>query len=168
MIDKNVKTDGSTNDLASLIGNFHTAMLVTMTAEGKHISRPMSPLGDGFTGELWFSADRHSNVVCEINAQPQVNIAFMDEGKSNYVSASGTAQQVDDPAKVEELWNPIMNSWFEGKNDPKLTLIKVEVSSAEYWDGPGNLISKAAYLIGSAITGNHEILSEHKTIKNPG
>ena len=164
----NDKTQDTQKDLASLIGKFRSAMLVTMTDDGKHISRPMSPLGDDFTGELWFSADRNSNVVCEINAQPHVNVAFMDEGNSNYVSATGTAEQVDDPAKVEELWNPMMKAWFEGKDDPKLTLIKVDVSSAEYWDGPGNLISKAAYMIGSAVTGNHEILSDHETVKNPG
>ena len=153
--------------LAKLIEKFHTAMMVTMDADGKHISRPMSPLGDEFNGTLWFSADRNSNVVCEINAQPHVNIAFMDESNSNYVSATGTATQVDDKAKIEELWNPIMKAWFDGKDDPKLTLIKVDVSSAEYWDGPGNMVSKAAYLVASMATGNHEILSDHETVKNP-
>lgn len=155
-------------ELAKLIQTFHTAMLVTMREDGKHVSRPMSPLGgDEFHGQLWFSAERHSDSISEIQKHPQVNVAFMDEAGSRYVSASGRATQVDDQAKKDELWSPVMKAFFEGKDDPNLTLIRVDVDSAEYWSGPSTMVGKAAYFIKSAVTGNHHSMTDHGSVTKP-
>ena len=152
-------------ELAKLIKKFHTAMLVTMRDGGKHVSRPMSPLGgDEFHGQLWFSAERHSDCIAEITKNPEVNVAFMDESSSRYVSASGRAKQVDDQAKKDELWSPVMKAFFESKDDPILTLICVEVDTAEYWKGPSTMAGQAAYLFKSAVTGNHDSMTEHATV----
>lgn len=164
-----IKTQEECNaELAKLIKSFHTAMLVTMRDGDKHVSRPMSPLGDGdFNGELWFSAERHSDCIAEINAHPEVNVAFMDESRSKYVSASGRATQLDDQAKKDELWSPVMKAFFESKDDPNLTLIRVDVDSAEYWSGPSTLIGKGIYLAKSAFTDNHDSMTDHGTVTNP-
>lgn len=155
-------------ELAKLIKSFHTAMLVTMREGGKHVSRPMSPLSNGnYGGQLWFSAERSSDCVAEIKQHPEVNVAFMDESGSRYVSASGRATQVDDQAKKDELWSPVMKAFFESKDDPNLTLIRVDVDSAEYWSGPSTLIGKGIYLAKSAFTDNHDSMTDHGTVTNP-
>ena len=48
---------------------------------------------------------------------------------------SGKASVSRDRAKIHELWQPIHKAWFPGgADDPNLGLLKVEVTSAEYWD----------------------------------
>jgi general stress protein 26 len=41
---------------------------------------------------------------------------------------------------MEELWDPELNNWFDGKEDPGLVLIKVVVDSAYFWDAKENKV----------------------------
>ncbi len=55
---------------------------------------------------------------------------------------------------MAELWQPQLKAWFpQGLETPGITLIKVEVSTAEYWDAPSSTISHAIGLIKSTLTG---------------
>jgi len=38
-----------------------------------------------------------------------------------------------DPAVIERLWNPFVAAWFEGKDDPKLALLRLDPESAKIW-----------------------------------
>jgi len=41
---------------------------------------------------------------------------------------------VTDEAKIDELWGPSAEAWFEkGREDPRIALVKVSADSAEYW-----------------------------------
>ena len=41
-----------------------------------------------------------------------------------------------DPQRVQDLWKKRYRKWFpEGKNDPELAALRVQVERAEYWDG---------------------------------
>lgn len=150
--------------LAKLIGKFRTVMFVSRNAEGLLVSRPMSPLGDDFDGTLWFATERNNAVIEEIAADAQVNVAFCDQGDSNYVSTAGKAVQVDDRAKIEELWTPALKVFFEDKDDPNLTLIRVDVKTAEYWDSPGSMLGKLAYFVTAAATGDHTAMTDRGSV----
>jgi general stress protein 26 len=40
-----------------------------------------------------------------------------------------------DQAKIDELWNPWAAAYFEnGREDPSVALLKIEVDTIEYWD----------------------------------
>jgi hypothetical protein len=86
------------------------------------------------TADLVFVSDDASYARDLLN-NPQVNVSFVDTGDSLYVSVCGHAQLLKDRAKAEELWSPLVKAWFPGGlDDPKLSLIKVTIQSAEYWD----------------------------------
>ena len=152
--------------LAELIGKFRTAMLTTFDANGLMSSRPMTPLGDGFDGAFWFATEKDNAAVLAIQSQPSVNVSFMHEGDNHFVSASGNAQISTDTAEIERLWSPALSVFFKGgKDDPKVCLIRVDVREADYWDGPGNLLTKLAFFATVAATGNHEALSDSGNVK---
>ena len=78
-------------------------------------------------------------------------------------AVAGRASIVNDRAKIEELWSPAMKLFFPGgKDDPDLCLIRVEVDSAEYWDGPGSIFGKALYIALTAVTNDPASLSENE------
>ena len=81
----------------------------------------------------------------------------MDTGKQHYLSLTGTAEIVNDKAKVEELWEPFAKAWFEGgKDDPQLTLIRFNPEDGHYWDTKnGKLISLIKVAV-AALTGNQD------------
>jgi general stress protein 26 len=81
------------------------------------------------------------------------------------VSVIGSAEVVDDRDKMEELWNPAYKAFFpDGLSDPRLRLIKVTVSEAEYWDSP-NKVASAIGFVKSLVTGDPSSMGENKKIE---
>ncbi len=149
--------------LAQLIDDIDVAMLTTTAPDGRLVSRPLGTQEVEFDGDLWFATGRDSAKVTEILANPQVNVSYASTSRNSYVSVAGRASIVHDRAKIDALWSPAMKLFFPGdKDDPNLCLIKVEVDSAEYWDGPGSFLGKALYIALTAVTDNPASLSENE------
>lgn len=148
--------------LGELIKDVNIAMLTTVAAGGRLVSRPLGTQDVEFDGDLWFATGADSGKVAEIEANPRVNVAYADAGKNSFVSVSGTATVVHDRAKIDEIWSPAMKIFFpEGKDDPNLRLIRVRAETAEYWDGPGSALGKALYFVGAAITGDPGTMTDN-------
>jgi general stress protein 26 len=150
-----------------MIAEARICMVTTMTSDGRHVSRPMALQDVEFDGDLWFFAYADSDLVEQIGASPQVNVAFSDAKQHNWVSVSGAASRVDDRAKAAELWNPMLKAWFpDGLDTPTLTLVKVHTESAEYWEAAHS--SKVVTLLGyakAAVTGKTPDAGENETVR---
>jgi general stress protein 26 len=151
--------------LADLIKGIKIAMLVTVEPDTTLRSRPMATQELEFDGDLWFFTADDSPKSGSIQWDRQVNVVFSDPGHMRFISASGEATLVKDRAKIQELWRPSYEMWFkDGLNDPSISLIKVEVSEAEYWDSPTSLVVKLVGLLrpkGEPV----QMLGEHQKIK---
>ena len=121
--------------LSEKIHGIKVAMLTTIDRNHNILrSRPMITQEADFNGELWFFTQMSSPMVDEAENR-QVNLSYTAPHDNRYVSVSGVAQLVRDQQKIEELWQSAYSSWFPGgKDDPALALLKVTVTSAEYWD----------------------------------
>lgn len=145
-------SDDQTEKVHDLIKKTRIAMLTSSEADGRLISKPMATQDVEFDGDVWFIAERSSQKVRNITARPQVNVAYA--GGSSWVSLSGTASVVDDAAKLAELWNMFTDAWMEGgPENPDNVLIKVDASSAEYWDTPGSKVTQVLNLVKAKVTG---------------
>ncbi|MBM0259156.1 pyridoxamine 5'-phosphate oxidase family protein [Micromonospora sp. 4G55] len=151
--------------VTELIRQARICMLTTIGVDGRMVSRPMGLQEAEFDGDLWFFAYADSPKVRQIRVNPEVNVAFSDQRHDAWVSVSGTAQESYDRAKAEQLWNPLLKTWFpDGLDTPGLTLIKVHANSAEYWDSPGGAVVNLLGFARAAVTGrpprageNHEV-----------
>ncbi len=66
---------------------------------------------------------------------------------------SGRATVVHDDAKIDELWNTFAEAWFpEGKDDPHLALIRVDVEQAQYWEDRKPKLLQFAEIAAALIT----------------
>ncbi len=143
----------SIEKLKSLIEDIDFGMLTTYS-DGKLRSRPMSTQEVQPDGGLWFFTSDKTHKVDEIEADNRVCVAYSKPEDNVYVSVSGTAKLVKDRAKIEELWNPILKAWFpEGLDDPSLSLLKITVEEAEYWDSPNSTLVQIAGFVKALVTG---------------
>ncbi len=146
------QTDERTK-VAELIKGIRIAMLTTTANDGSLVSHPMTTRDVEFDGTVWFVSKRSFGQVRNIEARPQVNVAFVTD--STWVSLSGAASVVDDVATLTELWSAFTDSWLEGGPDnPDNILIRVDAQSAQYWDSPGTKITQVANLVKTKITGD--------------
>jgi general stress protein 26 len=145
-------TDEQQAKVHDLIKSTRIAMLTTVAPDGRLISKPMANQDVEFDGDVWFIAERDSVKVRNIQANPQVNVAY--SSSDSWVSLSGTAFVVDDQAKLAELWNTFTDAWMEGgPENPNNILIRVQADSAEYWDTPGSKVTQVANLLKAKVTG---------------
>jgi len=115
--------------------------------------RPMNIRDADDQGNLWFlsASDSHKNL--EVEANPNVRIYLQATQNSGFLFLEGIATINRDRGQIEALWDPILKTWFtEGKDDPRITVIKVAPTGGYYWDNKhGNFVAATKMVIGAAI-----------------
>jgi general stress protein 26 len=141
--------------VAELVDRARIGMLTTMTGSGKHVTRPMALQEVELDGDLWFFCYGDSAKALQIRSQPEVNVSFANDKQSEWTSPSGKAQVVYDRQQADGCGPAALKIWFpDGLDTQGLSLIKVHVHSAEYWESTS---SKVRQLIGPArpaVTGD--------------
>lgn len=138
--------DNPKEHLKELLSSFDTAMFITRCGEREH-ARPMmvakvesstsgDPAEPSIGTTIWFVTSQETPKSGEIKRDARVSATF--QSARRFVALSGTAELIDDHAKVLELWKPVDSPWFpNGKDDPNLVLVKITVTDAEFWDLSG-------------------------------
>ncbi|MCL6483572.1 pyridoxamine 5'-phosphate oxidase family protein [Janthinobacterium lividum] len=140
--------------IAAKIKDIKFGMLCTSDDMRNLTSRPLTQQQVDQDGNIWFFVSNEAAYTRDLRNNPQVNVSFADTGDSLYVSICGHAQLLKDRAKAEQLWNPLVQAWFPGGlDDPKLSLIKVTIESAEYWDSSASKMMQFYAMAKAAITG---------------
>lgn len=151
--------------ISEMIKDVRIAMLSTVTSEGGIHSRPMATQESEFTGELLFLTREDSGKTGEIDQQPHVNVTYVDSKNHRFVTLAGRATLSQDRATIQELWNPMYKAWFpQGENDPEITVIRVDVDHAEYWEAPANAIVRNYQLLKAAVTHGASRVGEHQEV----
>lgn len=143
-----MKIDGqATADLrklAELLDGIDVAMLTTHAPDGSMVSRPLQALKFDANGELVFFTSIDSAKVDQLTENPDVNLAFADPQHQRYVSVRGNARMDREAATVDELWSLPQKIFFpQGKDDPHLLVLRVQVRDAAYWESAGNFVARA-------------------------
>lgn len=140
--------------MRELIKKAETCFFCTAVATSdSNAARPMNVRQVDDDGNLWFlsASDSHTNE--ELQMDPYVKLYFQGSPHSDFLMLNGQATISKDPARIKELWEPIIRTWFtEGVEDPRITVIKVTPSQGYYWDTKhGNIVAGIKMLLGAAI-----------------
>ena len=149
----------TTHDLQKLldkIKDINIAMLTTTAEEDQSLrSRPMATQKPEADGSLLFLTDKESAKVYEVKKDSHVNLAYSAPSDDTYVSVSGRANAYRDQNKINELWSEDMKAWFpNGKEDPNIMILKVDIEKGEYWDSPSGLLTRAYAYVRAVVTGD--------------
>jgi general stress protein 26 len=158
-------TAEETTKLWNMIRDIRFAMMTS--ADGPYLrSRPMAAAQKEFDGSLWFFVRASSHKVTEIGQDDRVGVSYADPDKQTYVSLSGHATLVRDAAAIKEHWSEILRAWFpNGKDDPDLALLRVDVEQAEYWDAPSSTMVNAFGYVKAALTGKPPHPGENRKVE---
>ncbi|MGP5118986.1 pyridoxamine 5'-phosphate oxidase family protein [Psychrobacter alimentarius] len=121
--------------IQDVIKDVKFAMMSTVNSKGDVHAWPMTTSETSLGAkEIWFIGDKTSDVVKDIQDNPKIGLSYASEDEKNYVSVSANAELSSDQAKLDELWSPVYNAFFEhGKEDPNVQLIKVVPHGVECW-----------------------------------
>jgi len=151
---QNLDNASAIGKIKELIDIAKTCFLCTEpSASSSNGTRPMNVQEVDEQGTLWFLIANDSFTYQDIEANPSVKLYFQGSPHSDFLFLEGSAVLSADKAKIKELWNPIMKTWFtEGEDDPRIAIIKVSPETGYYWDNKhGNVIAAVKMAIGAAI-----------------
>jgi general stress protein 26 len=156
-LDKKDQLSGpeAVDKLRDLLAHFPIAFMVTVDAMSTH-ARPIGVVGDtkAFDGTLWFITDRRSQKVAQISDGAETTLVFQNDERGTYAHMRGTATIVENREKLAELYTPDQRTWFpEGLDDPHMTLVRFDVSDADYWDGHNSAVRRTVAFITAVVTG---------------
>lgn len=137
--------------LREMVMDIRVAMITTEGTDGTMHSRPMYLQQVDADGDLWFATSGASPLAEQVRDDARVLATFAQPDDHAFAVIRGTAELVNDRARIEELWNPGMKAWFpEGPSDPDITLVHVRAEHGDYWDAPGGparMVKYAAALL---------------------
>lgn len=139
--------------LKELVEDIDFAMMTTQDAAGTFASRPMSTSQMDDNRDLWFFTAEDTKKVDDIEQDHDLALSYADTKGMRYVAIAGRASVVHDRAKMEELYTPALDIWFEdGLDTPGIALLKVSPTSAEFWEPKHGKIVMAAGMIKALVT----------------
>lgn len=127
-----------------------TLMLGLDGVEDGH-ARPMTAQFEHERGPIWFFTSSDNALVQKLGGggRQRAIAAFVAKDHELFASLQGDLRVDADRAVVERLWNPFVAAWYEGKDDPKLRLLRLDTGHAEIWLNANSLLAGVKMLFGS-------------------
>ena len=76
-------------------------------------------------------------------------LTFASKGHDLFATVDGTLSVDNDREVIDRLWNPFIAAWFEqGKDDPKLRLLRLDPAGGEVWENENSLLAGIRILLG--------------------
>lgn len=136
-------------------------LMVALTGSGHHSEPLTAQIDDDRPNAIYFFTSNDNRIAPGGNAMAQ----FMSKGHRFFACLAGTVTRDDDRGQIDKLWSKSVEAWFPGgREDPKLTLLRFDVESAELWEADISMGGMVKMLFGGKISredeGSHAILSK--------
>ena len=151
---EDIAGDDAVKRIRDVVDKTETCFFCTaVTTGGSGAARPMSVQQVDDRGHLWFLAASDSHTVAEVAVQGDVRLFFQGSEHAGFLTLTGQASVGRDKAKIHELWEPVVKTWFtEGEDDPRIRVIEFAPEGGYYWDNKhGGMVAGIKMLIGAAI-----------------
>jgi len=125
-----------------------TLMLGIDGVEDGH-SRPMTANLDGEKrGPIWFFTGKPNALIGHLAKNRRAIAAFSAKDHGLFASIHGNLSIDTDRTVIDRLWNPFIAAWFDGKDDPKLVLLRFDPEQAEVWLNESNFLAGIKMILG--------------------
>ena len=125
-----------------------TALVGLVGVEGGRAQPLTAQIEDDDGGPIWFFTSSESDLVAALASHKQAVLHFASKGHDLFASVEGDLAVDTDRATIERLWNPFVAAWFEGKDDPKIRLLRFDAGHAQIWLNENSLFAGLKMLLG--------------------
>lgn len=107
-----------------------------------------------YSGPLWFFTATDNNLYRQIQQvelagdEPRAMAHFVSKGHDVWATVHGGLTTTRDRATIDRLWNRFVAAWYEGRDDPKIALIRLDPEDAEIWIDASSLVAGIKMLVG--------------------
>ncbi|MGR3758398.1 MAG: pyridoxamine 5'-phosphate oxidase family protein [Tranquillimonas sp.] len=117
--------------------------------------RPMTAIPDEKGeehGPLWFFTATDTSLSRALSGPVPAVATFTAKGQDLFATIRGTLTRSDDRQVIDRLWNPFVAAWYpEGREDPTLTLLRMDLHEAEIWETGSSIVTGVKALMGADL-----------------
>ena len=134
-------------------------LMVGATGEREHHIPMNAQLDKDAHGAFWFFTATDNRLAAGGPAMAQ----FASKGHDLFACISGTLVRENDRAVLDKLWNNSIAAWYpDGKDDPKLVLLRFDLDDAEIWTADPGV--KGMFKLATGMTMKEGELGQHATV----
>lgn len=160
MSTENLSSTEAKEKLKKLVEDIKITMMVTGLGKIPLNSVPMTTKEVDKDGNIWFLSLKESEHNINIKEDNQVQLLYSKPSDMEFLSVFGNAEIVTDRKVIEEIYNKMSDTWFDGVDDPSLTAIKFQPQEAYYWNSKSNKYVTLYKLGIAALTGKNKDIGE--------
>jgi general stress protein 26 len=91
--------------------------------------------GDCEAGRMWFFTSKDNELAQRVGDSGAAVAAYSSKDNDLFASVRGTLTVESDRDVIDRLWSPMIAEWYQGKDDPKLLLLRFDDADAKIWLG---------------------------------
>lgn len=152
---ENIQGTEALKKIKEIVGHVRTCQMLTALDKRPMACRPMGVQNIDDLGRMRFLSHKNSNKNQEIGSSSEMQLVFINDSDNEYLSLYGEAEIYRDQKEIDEMYNQFANNWFEGKEDPNITIIRFSPREGRYCDTKHGKIIQWAGMIVGAITGKN-------------
>jgi general stress protein 26 len=124
---------------------------VMLGLEGVHDNnaRPMTALFEKDGSPVWFFASPANALVRAQGDSHRAIATFVSKGHELFATIHGRLALESDRGLIDRLWHPFVAPWYEGRDDPKLALLRLDTERAEIWLNDASVFTGVRMLLGA-------------------
>jgi len=120
------------------------------------ISQPMTAFQHEDSTSIWFFSRDDVELVKDVGTGSAARFEYGSKDQKVWASLTGhLAVTPRDQAIIDKHWNPILSAWYpEGKDDPRLVLLRFDGADGRIWVSDGGLLKFAFEIVKANMTGD--------------
>lgn len=127
-------------------------------------ARPMRARFEEHADAIWFIVPR-ATFGGPAQAPRAALLTFSNGADGDHVALQGTTAQVEDRAKLKDLWDGHADIRFpKGPTDPDATLMQFIPVKAAFWAGGSDVLSFVVNFLEAKLTGDPPVVGEHASV----
>ena len=141
----------------------HTGML-GLTHDNHHF-QPMTAFVEKDTNTLWFFTRNDTDLAQSLAGGAGADAAFIILDRKLQACIDGRLTLAHHRERNDRYWNAHVAAWYpEGKDDPALTLLRLDVTEAAVWITDGGLLKYAFEVAKANTTGSTPDVGERRDL----
>jgi len=84
-------------------------------------------------GHIWFFTAKDHDLTRALGQDNRAIASYAGKGHDVFASLRGRLILDNSKPEIDRLWNAIVSECYEGKDDPKLALLRFEIDDAKIW-----------------------------------
>ncbi|RYH07715.1 pyridoxamine 5'-phosphate oxidase family protein [Tropicimonas sp. IMCC6043] len=129
--------------------------------------QPMTHHLDRVGGQLWFIADRYTDLVGAVGQGAEARFTVTTKAQDIYLSLVGPIEQVENEDRLTELWTPVASAFFDGESPveaERAILLRLTFREAAIWASPRNPVILGLQFLRAATGGSSDDLGYHTIV----